>query len=133
MRLGVLLLLAPAVAAPVAPTLGGGLVAIGVAVFLMSAIVAMASLPFQYSAPLGVRAQVLALFGLLSSLLGTGLGPLLVGVLSDAFTGSAHPLARALVLVAMGLLPVIALLLHVALRQHRRIRLDLRQQGPSPA
>ena len=40
--------------------------------------------------------QVLALFGLLSSLLGTGLGPLLVGVLSDAFTGSAHPLARAL-------------------------------------
>ena len=67
----------------------------------------------------------------LSSLLGTGLGPLLVGLLSDAFAGSAHPLARALVLVATGLLPVIALLLHVALRQHRRIRLDLQQQGPA--
>ncbi|MFO1376556.1 MAG: MFS transporter [Steroidobacteraceae bacterium] len=133
MRLGVLLLLVPAVAAPLAPTLYGGLAAIGVAVFLMSAIVAMASLPFQYSAPIGVRAQVLALFGLLSSLLGTGLGPLLVGVLSDAFAGSEHPLARALVVVAAGLLPLIALLLHVALRQHRRIRLDLRQHDRTVA
>lgn len=130
MRGGVLLLLVPAVAAPLAPTLTLGLAAIGVAVFLTSAIVAMSTLPFQFSAPLAVRAQVLALFGLLSALLGTGMGPVLVGLLSDAFAGSEQPLASALVVIAAALVPVIALLLHVVARQHERIRLDLRQQAP---
>ena len=128
MRLGVLLLLVPAVAAPLAPTLNLGLVAIGLAVFLTSAIVAQAVLLFQFSAPVAVRAQVLALFGLLSALLGTGMGPVLVGVLSDAFAGSGQPLARALVMLAAVLVPVIALLLHVVMRQHQRLRLDLRQR-----
>lgn len=132
MRRGALLLVVPAVAAPLAPTLNLGLVAISLAVFLTSAIVAQAVLPFQFSAPLAVRSQVLALFGLVSALVGTGMGPVLIGVLSDAFVGSAQPLTRALVVLAAALVPVVVLLLHVVMRQHQRVRLDLRQQQEGP-
>ncbi len=129
MRIGAILLIAPAIAAPLMPTLPLALFTIGPAVFFTSAVVALSSVVFQFTAPLAVRAQVLALIGLASALIGTGLGPLVVGMASDALAGTATPLATALALVAALIVPTIAWLLHVALREHRRIRLDLRQHS----
>jgi hypothetical protein len=97
----------------------------GASVFCTSALLAMASLPFQFTAPLPSRAQAIAVQGVVASLIGTGLGPLLVGLASDALRSAAAPLALALALVGGIAAPLVALLLTIALRAHRVRRLDL--------
>ena len=126
MRLGCLFLLPMAVAAPLMPTLTLQLICIGASIFLTSSIVGLAALPFQFLAPTHLRAQSVALMGLVSALLGTGLGPLLVGLFSDhVFAGAAQPLASALATVAGIVMPLAIILLSLVSRNHNRRRLDL--------
>jgi hypothetical protein len=129
MRAAAILLIPAAIAAPLVGPLWAKLALAGGAVFFTSAILSMASLPFQFAAPLSVRAQAIALQGLIASLVGTGLGPLIVGALSDGFAFAARPLSLALAVLGAAITPLILLLLHLVLAQHRRVRLDLLRQA----
>lgn len=128
MRVATLLLLLPAIAAPLMPSLGLTLVSIAVAVFFASGINGMSSLAFQYSAPLRLRAQSIATMGLVAALLGTGMGPLVVGILSDALEGHVeHSLSSALSILALTVVPLSLILFQLVIREHKKLRLDLRQ------
>ena len=112
-------LLAPAaLLVPFAPSLVITLLLAAVAIFCTSALLSMGSLPFQLAAPLGLRARLIALSGLVASLIGTGLGPLAVGLASDAAAraGVAEPLSVALALVGGAAAIAAALLMTVARR-----------------
>jgi len=128
MRLGTALLLLPAIFAPLVGNFFLGMSLIALSVFFTSAIVSMSTLPLQFSVPLAVRGQSIAVMGLLTTLMGTGLGPILTGVLSDHLIGRVEqPLSAALAALAALVIPVIAILQWLAIRQHRRLRLDLQQ------
>jgi predicted MFS family arabinose efflux permease len=116
MRLGAALLAIPAVLAPLAPSYPATIVLAGIAVFLTSAVVSMGSIPFQLTAPIALRGQAIALTGLFAALLGTGLGPLLVGVASDiaAGAGFAQPLSVALAVIGGTVALLVATLMTVA-------------------
>jgi MFS family permease len=88
------------------------------AIFILSAIISMSSIPFQLTAPPQLRAQALAALSIAAAFVGTGLGPLLIGLLSDAFEASAasDPLARALATAAGVIVPIIAICLAKAAR-----------------
>lgn len=116
MRIGTLLLVAPAIAAPFTPDLALTFVAVALAVFFTSAVLSMSSIPFQLGAPRSLRAQMIATSTLVAALLGTGLGPLLVGVMSDLLAGAAQPLSLALSLLAALIVPAGTLLMGRALR-----------------
>lgn len=128
MRAGSVLLLVPAVCAPLVDSFALGMALIALSVFCTSAIVSMCTLPLQFSVPLAVRAQSIAVMGLLTTLIGTGLGPIATGVLSDQLIGRVeHPLSVALAALAALVVPIIIVLQWVVLRQHRSLRLDLQQ------
>jgi len=126
MRLGTLLLLPASIAAPLMPSLWSQFACIAAAIFLTSSVVGLASLPFQFIAPPHLRAQCVALLGLASALLGTGLGPLAVGLFSDhVFAGFTHPLSAALAAVGALAVGPASLLFSMVIRFHERTRLDL--------
>lgn len=101
------------------------LVLMGIALFLISSITSLSSLPYQYVTPRHLRAQAIAILAALSALFGTGLGPVLAGVMSDQLTGARFPLSVALSIIAAVVCPIVLLLLTVALRRHATVRLDL--------
>lgn len=112
------LLVPSALLVPLVPTLAMTLLLAAVAVFCTSAVLSMGSLPFQIAAPLALRARLIALSGLVASLIGTGLGPLAVGLASDAAAraGVAQPLSVALATVGGGAATAAALLMMLARR-----------------
>jgi MFS family permease len=97
----------------------------GIALFLISSVMSLSSLPFQYVTPRRIRAQAIGLLSMVAALFGTGLGPVLAGVLSDRLTFAAQPLSVALSLIGGMIVPVIVLLLFFISRQHKQGRLDL--------
>lgn len=124
---GVLLLFIPALLAPLVKSFNMAMILIALVVFLTSSIVALSSLPFQFVSPLAVRGQAIATLGLVVALLGTGLGPLVIGVISDYLTNKVdNPLSVALSLLAGILIPIIASLQIFVIRYHRLKRLDRR-------
>lgn len=127
MRGAALPLIPTSIATTLVEPLWAKLALAGGSVFFTSAILSMASLPFQFTAPLNIRAQAIAMAGLVASLIGTGLGPFLVGLLSDGFGFAAHPLSLALAVLAACTTPLILISLQIVLRQHRALRLDLVQ------
>ena len=98
----------------------------GIALFLISSVMSLSSLPFQYVTPRRIRAQAIGLLSMVAALFGTGLGPVLAGVLSDPrLTFAAQQLSVALSLIGGVIVPVIVLLLFFISRQHKQGRLDL--------
>lgn len=120
-----------AAAAPFGPTYLGVVILAGIAVFFTSAVVSMGSIPFQLVAPTGLRAQAIALSSLAAALFGTGLGPLLVGLASDAAAaaGAREPLTIALAAVGGGAALVATLLMSFAL--HHAAPVQRHQQAAS--
>jgi MFS family permease len=118
MRGATIAMILPATLAPLAANLGQALALLAPAIFILSAIISMSSIPFQLTAPPQLRAQALAALSIAAAFVGTGLGPLLIGLLSDAFEASAasDPLARALATAAGVILPIIAICLAKAAR-----------------
>lgn len=113
------MLLVPfAIAAPFAPGLLPMIGLAGIAVFCTSGVVAMGPVPLQITVPPDLRAQAIAVNGLVAALLGTGLGPLLTGVISDlaAQAGAREPLSVALSVVGGGCAAIAALLMRCAYR-----------------
>jgi MFS family permease len=112
-------LLPLALIGPLAPSILLELIAMGGAVFLISLINGLSSLPLQYIAPVPLRAQAIALQGLMAALLGTGMGPLITGALSDTVNRGKHSLAIALVIVGGCVVPTLILLLNLVCTQAR--------------
>jgi MFS family permease len=128
MHVGTALLFVPALLAPVVHSFALGMALIAISVFFTSAVVSMSTLPLQFSVPLAVRAQSIAVMGLLTTLMGTGLGPILTGVLSDHLIGRVEqPLSVALATLAAIVVPAILVLQRIVIRHHQRLRLDLLQ------
>ncbi|MDP9086121.1 MAG: hypothetical protein M3N02_05065, partial [Pseudomonadota bacterium] len=97
----------------------------GFALFLVSSVISLSSLPFQYLTPRRMRARAMALMAMVTALFGTGLGPVLAGWLSDHLTGFSHPLSIAMALIGAVCVPIVIGLLAVVYRAHARRRLDL--------
>jgi MFS family permease len=96
----------------------------GLALFLISSVTSLSSLPYQYLTPRNLRAQAMALMAMVTALMGTGLGPILTGFLSDRLPPSRFALSIALATVSGVCVPGALALLGVVLRQHERRRLD---------
>lgn len=75
----------------------------GCAIFFLSGVMSLGPVPAQMVLPNRMRAQGMALQALVFSVVGAGLGPLLVGAVTDGFGNSGQPLSvgRALALVAL--------------------------------
>lgn len=98
---------------------------LGGALFLTSSVTSLSSLTFQYITPRHMRAQCLALMAMVTALIGTGAGPVISGFLSDQMTGFEHPLSVSLALIGLVTVPGAFVLMGIALRTHRHLRLDL--------
>ncbi|WP_404476776.1 MFS transporter [Novosphingobium sp. BL-52-GroH] len=107
-------------------SLYGELAMMGAALFLISSVTSLSSLTFQYITPRHLRAQAMAVMAMVAALLGTGLGPILSGYMSDHLTGFAHPLSAALAIIGFVAVPLAFAFMAIALRYHARTRLDLR-------
>ena len=123
MRNGAFALAPFAVIAPFAPGYAGMIATAALAVFFTSAVVSMGSIPFQIAPPPGLRAQMIALAGLFAALVGTGLGPITTGVLSDALaaSGAAQPLSLALAAIGGAAALIGGVLIEVARRHAMRL------------
>jgi len=102
----------------------------GFALFLISSVTSLSSLTFQYVTPRHLRAQAIGLLSMVSALFGTGLGPVLAGVLSDHLTQARQPLSMSLSLIGGITVPMILILLLFVSRHHRARRLDLLVNRP---
>ncbi|SCX72544.1 MFS transporter [Variovorax sp. EL159] len=100
----------------------------GCAIFFLSGVMSLGPVPAQIVLPNRMRAQGMALQALLFSVVGAGLGPLLVGAVSDGL-GSGHPISvgRALALVALPA-TLCSMVLFAA-----SYRMLFRSRGSSPA
>lgn len=98
----------------------------GVALFLLSSVTSLSSLPFQYIAPVHLRAQALAVLAAVAAMFGTGLGPVLAGLISDSLASADHPMSLSLSILAAVVLPIVMGMLVFTLRHHVRSRLDLK-------
>ncbi|WP_395647655.1 MFS transporter [Terricaulis sp.] len=117
------------------PGLSTKLALMGATIFLISCVTSLSSLPYQHLTPHAMRSQALALLAMVSALLGTGLGPVLAGVMSDQITFTAQPLSFALSLIAGVAIPLVQVLLFMVLRRHLQTRLDqhVAAAAPTPA
>jgi MFS family permease len=102
----------------------------GFALFLISSVTSLSSLTFQYVTPRHLRAQAIGLLSMVSALFGTGLGPVLAGVLSDHLTQARQPLSMSLSLIGGITVPMILVMLLFVSRHHRATRLDLLVNRP---
>jgi MFS family permease len=93
------LLIVPAVLAPIVPDYRASIALFGISVFLYSAILSLSPVPVQLIAPPGMRAQLIAFMGLVYGLVG-GLGPICVGLLSEHLPHTGQALGRAVAVVA---------------------------------
>ncbi|MBP7337121.1 MFS transporter, partial [Niveispirillum sp.] len=125
MRISVTILLPVAIAGPQMPMLALELPLMGLAIFLISSVIGLSSLPLQYVVPRHLRAQAIAFMGMVSAMIGTGIGPLAAGVLSDRLGFTAQPLSMALSLIAALSLPLVFVMLRAAGRRHARMLASL--------
>lgn len=109
-------------------SLQGELAMMGAALFLISSVTSLSSLTFQYITPRHLRAQAMAVMAMVAALLGTGLGPILSGYMSDHLTGFDHPLSASLAIIGFVAVPIAFTLMAIALRYHLSTRLDLALQ-----
>ncbi|MEX1147283.1 MAG: hypothetical protein WEB93_02775, partial [Sphingomonadales bacterium] len=117
MRLCVLLAWPIATIGPMLPSLWAELVFMGATIFLISSVNCLSSLPLQYLVPMHMRAQAIALHGMVCAMIGTGIGPVMAGALSDNLTMAQHPLSLGLTLMAGVILPTVAVLLHSIIKR----------------
>jgi MFS family permease len=123
MRMSMCILLPIAIVAPMLPLLSLELPAVGAALFLVSSILGLSSIPLQYIAPPHLRAQAIALISIFSALLGIGMGPVVVGMLSDVLPFKTHSLSWALAIVGTVVVPTVIVMMSVVIRAHRsRVR-----------
>ncbi|WP_294291740.1 MFS transporter [uncultured Sphingomonas sp.] len=117
-------------AAPLMPNAWAALALIGPAMFLSNVPVPCAGTALQLILPNRARAQVTALYIMIISLVGIGIGPVVIGFMTDrVFTGPTD-IRYSLALVVGTAAPLMFVLLLAALRPYRRVR-ELGQVMPS--
>ncbi|MFC4313875.1 MFS transporter [Steroidobacter flavus] len=121
MRLSVWIALPAAAIAPLAPSVSLQIAVIAVAIFCVSSVNSLSSMPFLLLVPTHIRAQAVAFLALVTALVGTGLGPMLVGMLSDALAFTKHPLPFALACVGITAATIAAFLLQWLVKRARQM------------
>ena len=101
---------------PLVPSMTLQLALVAVTLFCVSSVNSLSSLPMLLIAPSHIRAQALAFLALVSALVGTGLGPLLVGIISDSIHFTENPLPIALSIVGFTATAIGSLLLQVLVK-----------------
>jgi MFS family permease len=121
----------PALLGPLVPDHHLQLALFAITLFCASSVLALCMVPVLLSAPQSVCAQVVAVEGLITALAGTGLGPMLVGALSDELPHSPRSLAIALASVGFGAMVLAAQMLRYVLAHSAAAsaRVDARAQG----
>jgi len=121
----------PALIGPLVPDHRLQLTLFAITLFCTSSVLAVCSVPLLLSAPQSVCAQVLAVQGLIGALAGTGLGPMLVGAVSDWLPHSPRSLAVALASVGFGAMVLAAQMLRYVLAHSTAasVRVDARTHG----
>jgi hypothetical protein len=107
MLINALFLLPLAVLAPITPSLVLTVVLFFLSIFVTSGMFAVSTLPLQIIAPSSMRARIISVHSILVIVIGPGLGPLAVGVLSDRLYSLSHALA---IVALIAVLSVIGLL-----------------------
>lgn len=121
MRLSVWIALPAAALAPLAPSSTLQIAVIAVAIFCVSSVNSLSSMPFLLLVPTHIRAQAVAFLALVTALVGTGLGPMLVGMLSDALASTDRPLPNALACVGVTAATIAAVLLQSLVKRARQM------------
>ena len=87
--------------------------------FLLASPVGLSAAAVQIATPNRMRAQVTAIYFLVVSLIGSGIGPLTVALSTDFLFGDDMALGKSLALVNAVLLPAGVLSLWLGLRRQR--------------
>lgn len=102
-----------------APTVAVALMAVAVILFCFMASSAMPPLLPQLIAPNAMRAQITALYYFVGNLMGLGMGPLVVGLISDNKVFGASNLNQSILVVCGILMPIAILILGFGWRAFR--------------
>lgn len=102
-----------------APTVAIALMAVAVVLFCFMASSAMPPLLPQLIAPNAMRAQITALYYFLGNIMGLGMGPLVVGLISDNKVFGASNLNQSILVVCAILMPIALLILGFGWRAFR--------------
>lgn len=102
-----------------APTVTIALIAVAAVLFCFMASSAMPPLLPQLVAPNAMRAQITALYYFVGNIMGLGMGPLVVGLISDNQVFGARNLNQAILVVCSILMPIALLILGFGWRTFR--------------
>ena len=115
--------------APLMPNAWAALALIGPAMFLSNMPIPCARVALQLILPNRARAQVTAFYIMVISLVGIGVGPVVIGFMTDhVFTGPAD-IRYSLAIVVGAAAPIMTLLLLAALGPYRRVRIEMTTNG----
>lgn len=109
----------PATLAPLMPNASAALAVLAVSTFLNSFPVAVTIAALQVVTPNQMRGQVLSLFLFTANLLGVGLGPTVVAVITDHFYRNEQLVGYSIATATLVLIPVVVGLLWLGLRPFR--------------
>lgn len=109
----------PTVAAPLVPGVTAALVLIALGVLATGATVGVSAAAIQYITPPRLRGQMSAIYVLLASIAGIGLGPTTVAFITDYLFGDEQALRYSLALISVVTLPAAAICLALVLPYYR--------------
>jgi MFS family permease len=109
----------PAALAPLMPTASGALAVLVLSTFLSSFPVALISAALQVITPNRLRGQVVAIFLFVANLLGVGLGPAFVAMITDYVFHNEHAVGYSISVATIVITPIVLLLLWWGLRPFR--------------
>ena len=122
-----LLAAAPMIAAMLVPSAQVALGLLAVATFLSSFPVAPIIAALQVISPNQFRGQIVSFYLLVANILGVGLGPTLVALITDHVFGQELAVGRSIALLTAVVTPTVAVILAFGLKPYRRSVEDARQ------
>lgn len=133
-----ILLLPATILTPMMGTFGMAIALLSVVIFLAHFWSAAATTGLQIITPPNLRAQITAVYIMCINLIGFGLGPVLIGFVTDEVFGRPEAVGLSMAIVAGGVLPLVILLLGMARKPfegavHRRHAINEElSSGPIP-
>ena len=116
-----------------APTVAVALMAVAVVLFCFMASSAMPPLLPQLIAPNAMRAQISALYYFVGNIMGLGMGPLVVGLISDNQVFGASNLNQSILVVCSLLMPIAIVILGFGWRAFRARLKDPQSMADAPS
>jgi MFS family permease len=109
----------PAMLAPLMPTASASLAFLTLSIFLSSFPVALTIAALQVITPNQMRGQIMSLFLFSANILGVGLGPTFVAMITDFVFHDEHAVGYSIAVATLVTTPMIVLLLYWGLRPFR--------------